>query len=293
MNPEQNEKSELKQIRTFQGDIADALKRQQESLVSIQRAESIKSGNLSYRSESTGKTVRNTSLLVLGSFLLILLGSVGGWYAYREFVNKTRTPVIASLPNQFLSVNNTVNIDVTNPTREKIINAVSTNLTNIKDGEVRQVVLNRLNELGESVTISITEFLTALQTSAQGSLVRAFGPLYMTGALKSSNSDEVGTFLIINLSSFENAFAGMLLWEKTLAQDIGPLFTTAPLLVNVPTETAFVDITDRNKDIRALVLEEKPLLMYSFFDNEKLIITDNLETMRTLIDRLTREKLSR
>ena len=75
--------------------------------------------------------------------------------------------------------------------------------------------------------------------------------------------------------------------------DIGPLFSTALLLRDIPSESVFIDITDRNKDIRALTYEEQPILLYSFFDSKMLIITDNIETLRTVIDRLTREKLSR
>ena len=100
-------------------------------------------------------------------------------------------------------------------------------------------------------------------------------------------------FLIIKLASFENAFAGMLMWEKSLSQDIGPLFATAEFLRSVPPETVFTDITDRNKDIRILALGGQPILLYSFLDNNTLIITDSMETLRTLIDRLTQEKLSR
>ena len=109
----------------------------------------------------------------------------------------------------------------------------------------------------------------------------------MFGALEKS------TFLIIKLSSFENAFAGMLAWEKTLSQDIGPLFATSELLRNLPIDSVFTDIVDKNKDIRILMFNDQTVLLYSFFDNNKLIITDNIDTLRILVDRLIQEKLSR
>ncbi len=85
----------------------------------------------------------------------------------------------------------------------------------------------------------------------------------------------------------------MLEWEPNIARDIGPIFMSAAELASTPQGTSFVDLTDRNKDMRVITLEGAPVLLYSFFDNKYLIITDRLETMRTLIERLTREKLSR
>jgi len=149
-------------------------------------------------------------------------------------------------------------------------------------------------DVGDRPLLRTSEFLEILNSQAPGNLVRAFDPLFMFGSFKGSlATDETSTFLIIKLASFENAFAGMLAWEEHLAEDLGPLFATATLFKNVAPESTFVDVIDRNKDIRMLMLGEQPVLLYSFFDNNLLIITDHIETMRTLVDRLTREKLSR
>ena len=78
-----------------------------------------------------------------------------------------------------------------------------------------------------------------------------------------------------------------------MARDIGPLFTTASLLRDTVSPPVFIDITDRNKDVRLLEVGGENVLMYSFFDNNMLIITDNIDTLRILVERLTRAKLSR
>jgi hypothetical protein len=108
------------------------------------------------------------------------------------------------------------------------------------------------------------------------------------GEAKQSN------FIIFRLSSFENAFAGMLAWEETLAEDIGPLFKNSTKLATLYPTKEFEDITARNKDARVLRSETgEILLLYSFFDNNTLIITENDEAMRSLINKLSSSLLSR
>src|SRR3989338_10287726 len=291
-----SEETPLKQIRTFQGDVAEALQRQQESLVSIQRAEYLrKNTNQSSVNISQENSKRKTDLffLVIGSFILFSLGVAGAWYAYNEFVRRATTPIIVAPANRFLSTNTEKNLDLTSASRETLINTLSITTENIPSENLWHIIL-RKGPGSESPFISTSEFLTILESQAPGSLIRAFDSIFMFGAL--GESPVIGgtsTFLIIKLVSFENAFAGMLEWEKNMSQDIGPLFITAPLLRGVPPETVFVDITDRNKDVRMLKYKDRGLLLYTFFDNNMLIITDNIETLRILIDRLTREKLSR
>src|SRR3990167_4711440 len=270
----------LKQIRTFQGDVAEALQREQRSLVSIQQAERLKKGftpSATDTSSENTKRKREIFFLFLGSLALFVLGTVGAWYAYNEFVRRTVTPIMTAPANRFVSANTEINLTLTATSREALINTLADAVRGAPSWELIHI----------NFSLSTVKFLEMLGTRAPGSLIRAFDPLFMFGAFGES------TFLIIKLVSFENAFAGMLAWEKDLSQDIGPLFATAKFSRNLPPASTFADLTDRNKDVRILALGDQSILLYSFFDNNMLIITDHIETLRTLIDRLTREKLSR
>ena len=274
------EETPLKQIRTFQGDVAEALQRERESLVSIQQAEHLKkSSTPSAASTPSESSKRRTEffLLFLGSLVLFILGTVGVWYAYNEFVSGAAVPIITAPVNRFISADTETNLTLTAVSRETLINTIINAVGNVPIGELKHI----------NLSLSTSEFLQSLESRAPASLIRAFNPLFMFGAFGES------AFLIIKLTSFENAFAGMLAWEKNLGQDIGPLFATAKSLANLPPGSVFTDITDKNKDVRALASGDQLVLLYSFFDNNMLIITDRIETLRTLIDRLTREKLSR
>jgi hypothetical protein len=183
-----------------------------------------------------------------------------------------------------------VSVNTGTTTRDTLLVRLDQGWSGTGSSELKHLILRK----GEGELAPLTaasDFLSILETEAPGSLVRSLEPTFMFGALGESR------FIIFKLSSFENAFAGMLSWEKTLARDLGPLFASAPLLKTIPPESVFLDVISRNKDVRVLstfvASSTEPVLLYSFFDRKALIITDSLETLRVLVDRLTQELLSR
>ncbi len=292
--------SPLKQIRTFQGDVAEALSRQNESLVSIQQTEQFKRRVAGIDDPATAAELEATKrrrgffFFLVGSIFFIALGLLGAWYGYHEFVRKTAPPRLSMPANRFISPTSEVSIDLSNATRETLIAAFSSATMGLSPEELRHVV-GRSGREEDAPLVKTAEFLKILESRAPGNLVRAFESLFMLGALGES------PFLIIKLASFENAFPGMLAWEANLAQDLGPLLSTAELVKAIVPASVFKDVIMKNKDIRVLELSNsltpgeapRTILLYSFFDNNTLIITDDIETLQTLIDQLTREKLSR
>jgi hypothetical protein len=279
---QQESKSPLKQIRTFQGDVAEALNRQKESLVSIQRAEHSSKSRKNPESKTSTATAQKRKrvfFLFLGAVILFILGVIGIWYAYNEFISNATTPTMEGHESRFFTPDTEEEIAPAAPARDSLINTVSFATRNQVPGEIKHLIL----------PLSTSELFDILNTKAPGSLVRAFDPLFMLGTLGES------TFLIIKLSSFENAFAGMLAWEKDLYPDIGALFATREVLRDIlpDSELVFRDVTDRNKDLRLLEFGEQDVILYSFFGNNMLIITDKIETLMVIMERLTREKLSR
>lgn len=284
----------LKQIRTFQGDVAGALERQNESLFSIQQIEQLKrasGGTVPEVSEpdNSGKR-REYFFLIIGSIFFVGLGVVGAWYGYQEYLRKTAPPVVIAPESRLISIQESVDIDATGITREALLTKISEESSSTKKG-IKHLVLRRGVE-ATAPLVSTTELLQTLKVQAPGALVRSFDPIFMLGNLGDEGG---GRFLIIKLSSFDNAFAGMLTWEKTLGQDLGVIFSTNTEIQEVETGATFKDVIYTNKDVRVLSAgtgtSTKPVLMYSFFDNKMLIITENLETLQTIIDRLTQALL--
>lgn len=274
--------SPLKQIRTFQGDVASALSGQKESLFSIHQKERAGIRGMSVAEPEKPSELKHSLLLFLGGLVLLALAGAGGWWSYNEFMRKTAPPVISAPESRFLSTESSLTLNIAPLTRETLLSAISSETA--RAGEVRHIILK--DGEGEFATSSSpATFMTKLGSRAPGSLVRAFEPVFMLGLLGESR------FIIFRLSSFENAFAGMLSWEATLREDLSGLFLKqAGESFAIPT---FQDVIYRNKDVRALVDGNGAFLLYSFFDNQTLIITDDLETLEQLSVRLTREKLTR
>ena len=285
----QPQNPQLKQIRTFQGDVAEALGRQKESLASIQQTASLKrrlSPIDTTETEATEKKRKNVLFFISGITLFVIT-ILGGLYTYGEYVRKITAPTVAPPANRLITPSSEVVLDTTGLTRSSLILALDKAASSMTLDELKHVVL-RTEGVSESTLLSTEGFLRLLGTSAPNSLVRAFEPVFMLG-LSGQNR-----FLIFKLSSFENAFPGMLAWESTIAEDLGPLFSTSALLKGItPAPASFHDLTIKNKDIRVLEVDSTPGLLYTFYDNDTLVITDSLETLQTLIDRLAREKLSR
>jgi len=297
MNPEETPQettpdNPLSQIRTYQGDVASALDTQSESLISIQQRESERrraTGEMS-PPEHTGR--ERTVLLVVGAILLLVLGGTGGWYTYQEFIKKTTLPAPTVSLNRFVSVLEESKLEVSSTTpRSNLIKLIREKTdASLPSGEIRHIVLQESTS-AESSLISTQTLMRNLETRAPSSLIRNFDELFMLGTI---GTETQSNFLIIKLASYENVFAGMLAWENHIAQDIGPLFQTSDQLRDIPSPNTFTDIITRNKDARALL---DPLgevvLLYSFLDNNTMIITDNLEALRVIITRLNAESLTR
>lgn len=289
--------SPLKQIRTFQGDVANALKNQNESLVSIQRAEVSRNMEraenrpLTEEEKAHKRSITSGILLAFGIILLIGLGGAGSWYAYRSYKTKTAVPETVVVPNMFFHTDTVLHNNALSISRESMILAIQIEKQNTTGPLIEQFQLHT----GEGPTaplLSTEGFLSLMMSHAPNTLVRAFNPLFMLGTI---GTNPRHTFLLIKLDSYENAFPGMLAWEESLADDLLPLFASQPVVESLPPQTPFVDTTIQNKDARVLKDPStgQTILLYSFFDNSVLIITDSEETLRSIVTRLNSEKLTR
>lgn len=301
-SPKSEENSSLKQIRTYQGDVADALKNQSESLVSIRRAELVKQGGgnefaprRTPEEEALRKSREKTLLLVLGTLILLVLGGIGIWYAYTSYKTKSALPVVVVIPNKFISSEISIDLNISGLARDSFLSTFNLERNKeIKSGNIEQIQLKRNST--STPLINTEDFLNILNTKAPSSLVRAFDPLFMLGLIGDTSlaSSTPHTFLLIKLDSFENSYAGMLAWEKDLSNDFLSLFASDETISNIPSDVPFQDITIQNKDARIIKDQNNnTILLYSFYDNNMLIITDNESSLRALIIRLNTSKLSR
>ncbi|MBX4200079.1 hypothetical protein KW790_01295 [Candidatus Parcubacteria bacterium] len=273
----------LKQIRTFQGDIAEALKERQASVVTVAQAEQARKKTI-IPQEAPGEG-RKVFFLTLGTLILLALGVGGAWYAYGTYKTKTAPPIVEIPNNRLIPAQSQRTMNVSSLNLQSLVKILN---SSERTKGVEQIQITPDSGTG---FIPTSDFMNLIGATPPGALLRAFNPTFMLGILTDTKSHP---FLLIKLDSFENAFPGMLEWEKIMSVDLLPLFASANEVTSVPPTAKFEDITIKNKDARVLRdINGQTRLLYSFFDSHILIITDNEETLRTLITKITGELLIR
>lgn len=297
----------LKQIRTFQGDIANALKEKQSSIYALEQAEKERTAAREHlapvikeeRIQATAAAARKHEeasgwgralLLIIGTLVLLAFGGAGVWYTYTTFETRTASVPVATVATRFVTVTNTFSLDASTQKKTTFL-PLLTREENKDTAEGVEQILPRQGTATDAPLLTTQGFLSLIEVQAPAALIRSFDPLFMLGIIGGAPTH---TFILIKLDSFENAFPGMLAWEKSLAVDLLPIISPGGVLPTVPANPVWEDITIQNKDARVLKdIYGQTVLLYSFFNNSMLIITDNEATLRTLINKLTNQSLVR
>lgn len=139
---------------------------------------------------------------------------------------------------------------------------------------------------------STEEFLTAIDAHPPEELVRALGDSFFFGI---HTVDENAPMLIIPVLSYERAFAGMLLWERTLNTDLAPMFTPVSALIRdeggLVVARTFGDDVMRNYDVRTLKDDAGSIqLYYSFPTRNLLVIAESEYSFTEILSRLRADR---
>src|SRR3989344_32804 len=125
-------------------------------------------------------------------------------------------------------------------------------------------------------------------TRVSPELIRALGSEFFFGL---HTVDENAPLLVIPVSSYERAFAGMLEWERALNADLAPVFTSVPDTIvsesGLLEKRLFEDLIMRNYDVRVLKDNAGTIqLYYSFPTRELLIIAESPYSFAKILARL-------
>lgn len=140
----------------------------------------------------------------------------------------------------------------------------------------------------QNIPATFSEFLGALGAHAPDDLIRALRSDFFFGI---HTVDENAPLIIVPVTSYDHAFAAMLVWEGMLNTDLSPMFTAVPVLTadanGLPTKRTFQDLVMRNYDVRALKDDEgKIQLYYSFPTQNILVIAESPYSFTEILSRL-------
>jgi hypothetical protein len=262
--PEKEPRVPIKSLRTYQGDVEEAIGKNKYSASTILVAEQKrKEEEKPVVFETKYNPLKNKLYVYLGLSLLVLgVGVVTAVY----YIRSNEKVVIEKQTKALIAFSQEKNIPITGLTRDQFIKRIITEKDAFKSPVNSVLYLNFTSLNGEPAPLEI--FLKYLAPNMPSSLVRSFKEEYMLGIYSFDTNEP---FVILTVDDYALSYAGMLKWEKQMIFDLNLLYPS-----NLGENHGFVDLAIRNKDIRAYRDENNnTLVLYSFIDKKTLIIARN------------------
>ncbi|MDD5068044.1 MAG: hypothetical protein PHS53_01520 [Candidatus Pacebacteria bacterium] len=288
-------KTGVSSLRTYQDDIAGAVNKEKASMITIALAEAKKREQNVEIAKESSFSGRNVWITVISVVLVLLAVGIVLFFHFEQKPVPIAETRIAE--NPILIADAEKIIPIPNLRRQNIISALQSE-KQTGTGEIGAVENIRF-QTGDPLTkrdIPAGEFLGALSSTIPGNLSRSISPTYVLG-MHSFKKNEL--FIILKVDSYQNAFAGMLTWEKTMFTELGPLF-----LDEAPKASDFApgakygngtwsDAIIGNSDSRAVEDKETGefVFLYSFLDKNTILITSNEDTVKEVSNRIRAREL--
>ncbi len=240
----------LKNLRTYQGDIAEALKNQNATSASIALAERKRASERPIVPQTPVQKQREkkNTWLAFGSaaFLVVGLAILGGLY----YIHVENLPVpVATPPKTIVSFDKETEILIQGLTRDKFMSVVYDikDKVNMPTGQIQYLhIIKRVGATPEqkvSQDITATDFFNLIKTKAPQSFTKSLAKTFMLGIYQGKQPD---VFMLVGLTNYENAFDGIFRWEDFMWDELGALLspithatqTYTPIVAAVATTTA-------------------------------------------------------
>lgn len=287
----------LAPLHTYTSDFAEHAKRQGATQLSVLAAEQ-DAGGMSTPA-AFGKKKPSWFPLLAGT-LLILAGAGSIYFAYYFMTHRPGVPIEVFVPS-LIFADEHVRIEGTGAELQAKLADLSSHP--LPEGGVAITYVTYASTTPEGKIVEEPAaggvLVRALTLTAPDILLRNTEPASTVGVVRAGG--ETRPFLILRVASFERTFAGMLVWEKTMADDLRvfyPAFEVpqpAPVATTTATTTTpaslpilpFTDYTIANYDVR--ILKDaigRTILLYGYRDKETLIIARNEAAFEELVKRL-------
>ncbi len=294
-NPQKNISENIKTIHTYSSDMADAVRTNEASVIKIALAEQEKREREALYKQAEGSNIKKF-LLLIGSIVLIGL-AVGGVYYLMKKNNAVNAPVQNTTANieTLISYDDQAFLDMSNATSTiDTASIIQGELKkNGKSGGIKSLFLTHVVNAKPDL-LPLSKFLSLLKLTAPSLLIRSLDDQYMTGAYQPTDgSVPAHLFFLFKTKDYSQSYAGLLGWEKTMLDDLFNLFNIDVSGNNsVLLEKPWKDVVINNVDARALYTDDnKAVLYYLFIDKDNFLITDNIDAIKEVSQRLLAKKI--
>lgn len=286
---EQTKTPNLKVLRTYSSDMAEAVRTNEMSVIKIALAEKDRREQEEVYKKAEGSKTSKV-LFAIGGIILIGVAIYGSMY----FVEKKKASTEAILTkNQtvdtFINYDNSSFIDATSIMN--VVGVVSAIKAQLPEDEKGISAFFFMKDTGGGKEVIDKDgFLSVIKTTAPGSLTRSLGTEFLLGKYlnKEAAFGNPSTFLVFGITDYSLAYASMLDWEKSMFRDLFVLFDiNISDSDNALFEKSWKDIIINNKDARVLYGENgEGVLYYSFVNKTTLVITKDSETLKEIISQI-------
>ena len=296
-------------LRTLESDMQEAVQERNASTASIVMAEQAKAASSPTKTQKhRPSNLSKKILVVFASVLLVVIGVGGAYYLY------LRSPLAPSAPAapKTASIASIVPpdehniLDLTGLGSEAAKTAAKNALSSVggaKNGSIVQIVPIE-KEVGSSNEniIDAGGFITLIGLPAPDVLFRSLNDQWMLGTYNDNGT--AAPFMVLTDNFFQNAYAGMITWENTMPDDFVDVFGyenkvtqqngTSTLASYFNIQGGFKDGVIENKDVRVFAEPDGTiLLLYSFVDNDTIVITTDENALAEIINRLEKQTFIR
>ncbi len=304
--PPAEKPSSVQPLQTYQGDIESLVQEKNISVVNIAAAEAGRreAATVDMQQVATseaGSIVRKIFIVLVG---LAFLGAAGGTLAYLFLREPPSAYVLKNpeAPFMFVDATTLVPLPPGALSRDAIMEALmqARTDTSLSLGLMARLYPSATPTSTDSVPVlmNLQTLLSTLSSTIPTEFVRSIDPQYYTLGVHAF--DENQAFLVFKIDSYAQAYSGMLGWERTMYNDLLPLFhrtprprvvgeevatTTPPVQI---LQTTFADRVVENRDARVVQNTSGDiLLLWTFLDRETIAITTNNHTLLEIITRFT------
>lgn len=286
-------------MRSFAYDIKSAVDNKGVDMAHIILSENRKREALGITEEDLERKKSHVSIIkvILITFgVIATLGGVGALF----LVYSRTSPVIRTgtgetfVISPFVRTEKNTTLTITDSYKSTLLDSIDKIKTNTGSPETIEGLAWKMS-FESNRYVDTSKLLELTESETPETLKRALDPRFSLGLY----GGERKTYLIIKSTSYDNAYAGMMEWEKTLSRDLGPLFFQNSDLYSATTSNSvdsekFVDKIYSNIDTRAVLNSEgQPVMLWAIINRTFIVITKDQETLEALTKRMTTQNVMR